>query len=82
MNWDSVLYCEDELEGSDSMLKVGDFVVYQKCTCGDSQLTHGKEYKVIEVHFPLFMFLDDCGDRRVRNFNTKCFYKKGNIKND
>ena len=28
-------------------IKVGDFVIYQKCTCGEVNLTVGNKYEVL-----------------------------------
>ena len=56
-------------------LKVGDVVVFGKCACGQGALTVGSEYEVLAVQFPLFIFNDDNGEKRVRNIQSRCFKK-------
>ena len=58
-------------------IKTGDIVIYQICSCGDVNLTVGKEYKVLTVKNGLIMFIDDNGEKRVKSINTLCFKKKG-----
>ena len=59
----------------DQDIKKGDFVVYQKCVCGEVNLTIGKTYEVLGVKGHLIMFYDDKGDKRVKSINTMCFKK-------
>lgn len=56
-------------------IKVGDFVIYQKCTCGEVNLTIGNKYKVLAIRGDLIMFYDDKGDKRVKTLNSRCFKK-------
>lgn len=56
-------------------IKKGDYVVYQKCVCGEVNLTIGKTYEVLGVKGHLIMFYDDKGDKRVKSINTRCFKK-------
>lgn len=56
-------------------IKKGDLLMYQRCSCGEVNLTIGKIYEVLGVHNNLIMFLDDNGDRRVKSLLTKCFKK-------
>ena len=50
----------------DQDIKKGDFVIYQKCVCGEVNLTIGKTYEVLGVKGHLIMFYDDKGDKRVK----------------
>lgn len=54
--------------------KVGDKLIYGKCTCGDD-LHEGVIYEVIAVQGNMFMFLDSNGNKRVRNMKSHCFKK-------
>lgn len=56
-------------------IKVGDFVIYQKCTCGEINLTIGNKYEVLAIKGDLIMFYDDKGDKRVKTLNSRCFKK-------
>jgi hypothetical protein len=56
-------------------IKVGDFVIYQKCTCGEVNLTIGNKYEVLAIRGDLIMFYDDKGDKRVKTLNSRCFKK-------
>jgi hypothetical protein len=56
-------------------IKVGDFVIYQKCTCGEVNLTIGNKYEVLAIKGDLIMFYDDKGDKRVKTLNSRCFKK-------
>ena len=56
-------------------IKKGDLVIYQKCSCGETDLTIGKIYEILEVRDNLIMFLDDNNNKRVKSLLTKCFKK-------
>ena len=56
-------------------IKVGYFVIYQKCTCGEVNLTIGNKYEVLAIRGDLIMFYDDKGDKRVKTLNSRCFKK-------
>ena len=56
-------------------IKVGDFVIYQKCTCGEVNLTIGNKYEVLAIKGDLIMFYDDKGNKRVKTLNSRCFRK-------
>ena len=55
------------------MIKAGSIVLFNKCVCGDGGLTSGTTYTILEVQYPLFIFKDDNGKKRVRNINSRCF---------
>lgn len=57
-------------------IKVGDYVIYQKCTCGETNLTVGKKYKVLAIKNNLIMFYDDNGEKRVKSLGSRCFKKE------
>ena len=59
-------------------IKVGDFVVYQKCTCGEVNLTVGNKYEVLGIKGNLIMFYDDLGEKRVKSLGSRCFKKYEN----
>ena len=61
------------------MYKVGDRLIYSKCTCGDN-LHDGHIYEVIAVKGDMFMFVDSNNQKRVRNMNSKCFSKIKKVK--
>ena len=61
--------------GSKMNIKRGDFVVYQKCSCGEVNLTEGKVYEVLGVKGDLIMFYDDNGEKRVKTLKSRCFKK-------
>lgn len=54
-------------------MKIGDYVLYKNCTCGDGGLIDGHIYEILAVKPPLFIFLDENGDKRVRNIESRCF---------
>lgn len=56
-------------------LKVNDIVLFTKCVCGDGGLSDGNTYVVLGVKYPLFMFIDDNGKKRIRNITSRCFKK-------
>ena len=56
-------------------VKVGDFVIYQKCSCGEVNLTEGKTYEVLATKGDLIMFYDDNWDKRVKTLKSGCFRK-------
>lgn len=56
------------------MYKIGDKLVFGKCTCGDD-LRDGHTYEVLATKGQLFMFMDSSNQKRVRNMNSKCFKK-------
>lgn len=60
------------------LYKVGDKLRYIKCSCGDDLIV-GNLYTVIGIKNGLFMFLDDNGNKRVRNLNSKCFEKVDDV---
>ena len=57
-------------------IRAGDYVIYQKCSCGDVNLTIGKKYEVLAIKNNLIMFYDDLGEKRVKSLNTRCFRKE------
>lgn len=63
-------------------VKVGDIVIYQKCACGESDLTVGKEYEVLAVKDSFIMFYDDNFNKRVKTLKNGCFYKKERVVNE
>ena len=60
-------------EMNNKNVTVGTILTYRKCSCGDVNMTIGGQYEVQAVKFPMVVYLDDKGEKRVKTLRTGCF---------